>query len=396
MLGVHTVGELIDYPLSELADPMLVGNRAFAELARLELKTTDHINYTVVIDDERSFGARLSSVMESDYPIELLDISHAAYAALKKAGIVSIGELFAADSMPAEPLRKPAPEPVPLSGRSCAEGAENKSEAEIDVLELSSRSYKALRRSGIRYISQLQDKQVADLFAMRNLGEQSAYEIVTKYREYMGMEPVSYEEIRRASTPTYKTRTDIYRGASTADTTPINIPQTPAVTPDRTVNFEAETSSDGDVLGKIMSMQRSGEISVDEMVYYYEHPDEFLTFLDNKNGISQPVFTTPEPEIIPVPESLSYGISEPGYTFPGASYSQPEITYGFDESVTNTAELSPFTAEAIGISEDTFAKLADAGILSFEQLKKQDLSSLMMLMIDITDVYTIINKCNEL
>lgn len=57
----------------------------------------------------------------------------------------------------------------------------------IDVLNLSSRSYNCLRRSGISKLGELANLSEDDLFAMRNLGQKSAKEVMQKYAEFCAL-----------------------------------------------------------------------------------------------------------------------------------------------------------------------------------------------------------------
>lgn len=55
----------------------------------------------------------------------------------------------------------------------------------IDILNLSTRSYNALKRNGISTTAELALLSEEDIFAMKNLGQKSAQEILNKLNDFL-------------------------------------------------------------------------------------------------------------------------------------------------------------------------------------------------------------------
>ena len=55
---------------------------------------------------------------------------------------------------------------------------------DIEYLDLTSRSYNALRRAGYFFVEDLEGKTSEDLMRIRNLGEKSIFEIILKAKDF--------------------------------------------------------------------------------------------------------------------------------------------------------------------------------------------------------------------
>lgn len=122
--------------------------------------------------------------------IEKLGISTKSTTALKRAGILIVGQLT-------QKTEKQVSEILGIGKRS-VEDIKNRLEifnrtlsiipnedgSDLYKLKLSGRSYNALRRANISRIEQLENCTEKDLVKVPNIGEKSINEILTKFQEF--------------------------------------------------------------------------------------------------------------------------------------------------------------------------------------------------------------------
>ena len=135
--------------------------------------------------EKETIGKNLNRIRESRHMTierlaELTNFSTRAVCNHIKNGIGNVDNiLIYCQALNCEPAEMFAPE-ITTDIRKCTKIGQT----DIEYLDLTSRSYNALRRAGYFFVEDLEGKTSEDLMRIRNLGEKSIFEIILKAKDF--------------------------------------------------------------------------------------------------------------------------------------------------------------------------------------------------------------------